>query len=76
MLFAFIPPTFAAEFTITSGLNELIKDWVSSKENKSASFLVEAKTSWTFCDLPRTLSREDPTKPFPPSIKTFIQNPI
>ena len=70
-LLACIPPTFAAALIIKLGFNSKIKDEVSSKLNKFASFLVAAKTSFTFSDFDKTLFKEEPTNPALPNIITL-----
>ena len=50
VLFASIPPTFAAALIIKSGLVFLIVLFVSSKENKSVSSLVDSTTSVIILD--------------------------
>ena len=63
VLFACIPPTFAAALIIISGFIFEIKFFVSSNKNRSASFLVALKTFSTFFELLRILVKELPTKP-------------
>ena len=72
MLFAIIPPTFAAALIKQSGLISSIVFLVDSKEKRSVSFLVEATTSVNFSDLFNFLIREEPTSPPLPNTSTLI----
>jgi len=72
VLFAIIPPTFAAALIKQSGLISSIVFLVDSKEKRSVSFLVEATTSVNFSDLFNFLIREEPTSPPLPNTSTLI----
>jgi len=70
-LFASIPPTLAALFIIKSGCTLFIKKFVSSNENRFASFRVAGITS-KFPDLVNILLTDEPTRPELPNIRTFF----
>ena len=72
MLLAIIPPTFAAAFTITSGIVSSIVLVVSSKEKRFVSLRLEGMTLVTIFEFDRIFTRFDPTKPLDPKIKTLI----
>jgi len=76
VLFASIPPTFAAAFIITSGISEFILDFVSSKENKFVSALVDPTTLEKLLEALSFLISDEPTKPLLPKIKTLISYPF
>ena len=74
MLFAIIPPTFAAAFIKQSGLISSIVFFVDLKENKSVSSLVDATTSVKLFELFNFLMREEPTSPPLPNTSTLISH--
>ena len=76
MLFAKIPPTFAAALIIKSGFISLIIFFVSSKENKFVSFLEDGITWVTFFDLDKLSTKLEPTNPLEPKINIFILFPF
>jgi|TARA_B110000003_G_C16605842_1_gene517462 hypothetical protein len=76
VLLAKIPPTFAAALIIKSGLVSLINFEVSSKENKSVSFLEEGITSVTVSEFDKILTKLEPTSPLDPNINTLILLPF
>ena len=71
-MLAIIPPTFAAAFTITSGMVSSIVFNVSFKEKRSVSLRFEGMTWVTIFEFDRIFTRFDPTKPLDPKIKTLI----
>ena len=71
-MLAIIPPTFAAAFTITSGMVSSIVFNVSFKEKRSVSLRFEGMTRVTIFEFDRIFTRFDPTKPLDPKIKTLI----
>tara|TARA_A100000164_G_scaffold118514_1_gene104597 strand:+ start:184 stop:462 length:279 start_codon:yes stop_codon:yes gene_type:complete len=72
VLFASIPPTFAAALIIKSGLIFLIVFFVSSKENKSVSSLVDSTTSVMILDFLNFLTTAEPTRPLLPKTNALI----
>tara|TARA_Y100000816_G_C26104492_1_gene586393 strand:+ start:919 stop:1197 length:279 start_codon:yes stop_codon:yes gene_type:complete len=72
VLFASIPPTFAAALMIKSGLVFLIVLFVSSKENKSVSSLVDSTTSVIILDFINFLTTAEPTRPLLPKTNALI----
>lgn len=76
VLFANIPPTFAAAFIIKSGFTSLIVFVVSSKEKRFVSFLFEPIISETEFEFDKFLTRFEPTKPLEPKIRILIFFPF
>jgi hypothetical protein len=72
VLFARIPPTFAAAFIIMSGFTDFIVAFVSSNKNKFVSFLLDSTTSVKRFELLNLLTTEEPTRPLLPKIKALI----
>tara|TARA_B100001778_G_C18204413_1_gene457177 strand:- start:89 stop:367 length:279 start_codon:yes stop_codon:yes gene_type:complete len=72
VLFASIPPTFAAALIIKSGLVFIIVLFVSSKENKSVSSLVDSTTSVIIFDFLNFLTTAEPTRPLLPKTNALI----
>ena len=72
VLFASIPPTFAAALIIKSGLVFIIVLSVSSKENKSVSSLVDSTTSVIIFDFLNFLTTAEPTRPLLPKTNALI----
>lgn len=76
MLFAKIPPTFAAALIIKSGFTSLTIFFVSSKENKFVSFLEDGIIWVTFFDWDKLSTKLEPTNPLEPKINIFILYPF
>ena len=76
VLFATIPPTFAAAFIKISGFVLSINFLVSSKLNRSASSLVAGIMLYPSFSFARVDFNDDPTKPLLPKIKTLILIPL
>ena len=69
-----MPPTFAADITITSGVLFSINFFVASKENRSVDSLLDFINLETLGEFFKTLVTEDPTSPLLPTTRTLIVN--
>ena len=76
VLFAKIPPTFAAALIIKSGFTSFIVLLVSSSEKRFVSCLLDPIISVTVFEFDKFLTRFDPTKPLDPKTRILIFSPF